>query len=318
MKVGQYKIVVIGDIMLDQYIVGTNTRKSPEADVPIIKINHNQNKLGGAANVAYNLTQLGSEAILFCITGVDQSALLLEKLLEEAQIESHIIKDSKRCTTVKTRVINDSYDQFIRLDTENNHLIDQKTEDTIIQKIDDYLSCNDIDAIILQDYNKGLMTENLIHFVHKIVKVKNIPLFVDPKHQNFHLLSNCTVFKPNFTEFATYYKGIKTEKSKSDIQNAIISSPLRSENIFVTLAESGIFYKSNKKVGIIDGENINNPDVSGAGDTVISVITILTLMGLDIEIVAKCSNLAGAIVCKKRGISSIFIDELKEILNKTK
>lgn len=317
MTIGSYNILVIGDIMLDEYKFGESTRQSPEADVPIINLNDIKYNLGGAANVANNLLHLGSSVTLFSIIGDDPNGQIIKQLLVDSNIKHHLTVDQSRRTTTKTRVVDSFYNQFIRLDEEDKFTITKEVESVLINQISNYVDTHKVDAIILQDYNKGMLSEGLIKAIQKLGEKTNIPLIVDPKKDNFELLSNCTILKPNFKEFVEYKNDYQIVKTCESINNSLKNSKLKSNFILVTLAEKGVFYHSQDYAGLIEGEIIQNPDVSGAGDTVISVITILFLMRLNIQQIAYYSNQAGAYVCKKRGISTISKGQLQELLNKT-
>jgi len=302
--------------MLDRYIIGNHNRQSPEADIPIIDVNKIENKLGGAANVAYNLKSIGCIPILISIIGSDQNGEYLIKQSNKASIESHFIIDKERQTTVKTRIVDESFRQYIRYDEENQNYIDKVTYLKVADKLAETVKNQEIDALIIQDYNKGLLNESLIKLIQNLCASEGIKLLVDPKFKNFKLLSKCDIFKPNFSEICSYL-GVKNLKKESKSLIAALSyAELNTEKIFVTLAEFGVFYKEGTEYGHIKGLNIENPDVSGAGDTVIAVLSVLTLMDLDIRTIAQTINACGALVCQREGISVIRQAEFIDILAK--
>jgi len=312
----KFKIVVIGDIMLDQYIIGQHNRQSPEADIPIVEVSNVKNKLGGAGNVANNLKSLGVDPILISTIGKDENGKILSKILDRSGIENHLIIDNNRKTTAKTRVVDSDFKQFIRIDDESNHNIDAQICNKVCNVINTIRNNHQIDAFIIQDYNKGLISPELIDYVQKMAISLNIKLLVDPKNENFELLSSCDVFKPNFSEIQRYLGNSNLLKNKESLLKCIDTPKLKAKKIFITLAESGIFYKDDKSSGVVPGHNVEHPDVSGAGDTVISVLAILVLLDLKIHRIAKIVNKCGALVCKKKGISTISSTEFEEILNK--
>jgi bifunctional ADP-heptose synthase (sugar kinase/adenylyltransferase) len=171
-------------------------------------------------------------------------------------------------------------------------------------------------AIIIQDYNKGLLSIDLINYVQKKCLQSNIELLVDPKKNNFKLLSRCDVFKPNFNEIATFLAQLNIEKTQESLIHNLKEKELNYKKLILTLAESGVFYKENDTSGIINGKTIENPDVSGAGDTVIAVLCILHLLKYEISRIAKIVNECGALVCTKKGVSTVSEKELQEIINK--
>ncbi|MBT8231610.1 MAG: hypothetical protein HKN51_08210 [Saprospiraceae bacterium] len=312
-KIRNYNILIIGDLMLDQYIKGKHLRQSPEADIPIILKASEENRLGGAGNVAINIKSLTANPILVSVTGNDAQSYKLKSILDKHQIKHQLIIDDSRPTTTKCRVINESYDQFIRIDHESESVISKAIQGEVIKAISGILSKNSIDALIIQDYNKGLITSELIEFIQKQALLKNIPVFTDPKNANFRILSDCKVFKPNLKEFKSYLELDKV--NIDDLAKLVNHSDLLSKNFIITLAEEGVFYSNSHSSGIIKGVNIENPDVSGAGDTVISVITILYLLKYPLKSIALIANECGAFVCQKRGISSIPLLDFEKIIN---
>lgn len=312
-----YKIVVIGDVMLDKYIIGQNNRNSPEADIPILDVLRIEDKLGGASNVANNLKSMGMHPILFSIIGDDKAGRTISELLSKVKIENHLFINKERKTTAKTRLVDTNYKQFIRYDEEDIEPIFQSFCDSIIESLTKLVKENQISAIIIQDYNKGLCSKELVNKIQMICQTNKIKLLVDPKQDNFQDLSRCDVFKPNFNEIKSFLKKPKLEKDSESIMKNLIDHRLSSKRLFITLAESGVFYKDEKQFGIIPGIKIQNPDVSGAGDSVISVLAILEILDYNIKITAKIINQCGALVCQKQGVSTISQSELLKIINKT-
>jgi rfaE bifunctional protein kinase chain/domain len=305
-------ILIIGDIMLDSYLFGNVERISPEAPVPIVNILSKEDKLGGAANVATNIKNLGGTPILCSVIGKDQKGDTFLSTLKKLNIkDDYILQSENRITTVKTRVIGNSH-QMLRIDEEiKDELIDD--QEKFIKIIDDAINKEKIDCILLQDYDKGIINEDIIKFVVKKAKSLNIPTIVDPKRKNFHNYKNITLFKPNFKEFKDGLNLILSDKIETLKKGSKILHKRGIEIIFVTLSEEGIFvsYKKDKDTisKIIPGIPREVVDVSGAGDTVISVVSML-INDMNIEEIAKISNIAGGIVCEEIGVVSIDKDKL--------
>ncbi len=307
----QQYVLIVGDIMLDEYVIGTHSRQSPEADVPIILSQQVDYRLGGAGNVAVNLKSLGLSTGIISVVGTDVQASVIHSLLGENAIDAHLISDESRPTTVKQRIVNQDFEQYLRIDTETTDQITLSQETEVILKIKNLLSLQRIAAIIIQDYNKGVLTDYVIKHIQELTLHHNIPTFVDPKQRQFKLLSKCSFFKPNLKELSLASKVEIVPEIKS-IKQAIETLDLDCENIFVTLGNKGIYYEelSTDNHGIVKGKPVDNADVSGAGDTVIASLVWGYLSGFSIEKMAKKANDSGAAVCRKLGVSPIFLKEL--------
>lgn len=312
----KFNVIIIGDIMLDRYIVGENSRRSPEADVPIINIDHQFDALGGASNVANNLLALDVNPFLVGVIGNDEAGERVKNLTQKALLPNKLIKDSSRCTTLKTRIVDKHFNQFIRFDQECIDDIESDIETQIIKSIDILISERNIDAIIIQDYNKGIITKKIIAHIQDKCNENKIKLLVDPKKSHFKLLSHCDIFKPNLKEICSFFEVEEKEDVQCQIQTLLSENTFNTGNLFITLADKGIYYKDNEQEGIIKGHKLISADVSGAGDTVISVLTVLLLLKYDIKIMAQIANSCGAAVCNKKGISTINRAELNEIIKK--
>ncbi len=309
------RILVIGDVMIDAYMLGSVNRVSPEAPVPIVSLKKEEERLGGAANVAINLVALGAQVTLCSVVGNDKSGLLLLDLLEEHSIsDKGIVLSNKRTTTVKTRVIGNNQ-HLIRIDAEETDDITKSEEEILLAKVESIL-LEGIDAIIFEDYNKGVLTERVIKDVVKLANEKQIITTVDPKHKNFYAYKNVTLFKPNLKELK---EGVNKQFTFQDFdlfEEAIqfLERQLNNQISFVTLSEHGVFIKDAKTNHHIPAHIRNIADVSGAGDTVIAVATLCLTSGLSIKEVAEIANLAGGLVCEKSGVVSIDKDQLiKEV-----
>ena len=310
------KILIVGDVMIDSYMWGKVNRMSPEAPVPVVDVNKYEKKLGGAGNVALNIKSLGAEPLLCSVIGNDTEGELFIKLLKEQDISFDSIQvNENRKTTVKTRIIANEKHQ-IRIDEEDTNEI----EDTRgLMKIIE--SHKEIDAIILEDYNKGVLTKQLIRNIIDYAKKRQIPIIVDPKVKNFKAYKNCTLFKPNLNEIKKGMDISFDEYSYKDLEEIteITRKELNSDAILLTLSSNGICIKTKELFKHIPVSNPNKIDVSGAGDTVISVATLCLTESSDFDFIARLSNLAGSIVCQKVGVVPIdkntLIEEAKKYLS---
>ena len=317
------KVLVVGDIMLDAYVWGKVDRISPEAPVPIVSIQKRVNKLGGAANVALNLKSLGAEAIICSVIGDDQKgAELINELNIESLSAEGIIKSSDRITTTKFRVIGNNT-QMLRVDEEDTCDLNVNEENKLIEKIKDLLGSTKIDAIIFQDYNKGNLTKNVINEVISLANKLKITTTVDPKNKNFFEFKKVSLFKPNLKELQ---EGLGAEVDTVNQENLTalsrkLNEKLQVKMIMTTLSEHGVFIADNLNTKnitthLIPAHKRSISDVSGAGDTVISVATLCLAKNLNIEQLASLSNLAGGIVCEEVGVAPVNKERLrKEAVN---
>ncbi len=307
------RILVIGDVMIDAYVRGTVNRISPEAPVPIVSLQKDEDRLGGAANVAINLVSMGATAIICSVIGNDKSGEKMVTLLAENSISSEgLIFSADRQTTVKTRVIGNNQ-HLLRIDSEQTDDITASEENELVLKVKEILN-QQVDAIIFEDYNKGVLTERVIQQIIEFANSKNIPTTVDPKNKNFFAYKNVTLFKPNLKELKEGVGMKFTFSEKEQFENAVskLESKLNNKVSFVTLSEHGVFIKDDKEQHYIPAHIRNIADVSGAGDTVISLATLCLTAGLPIRQIAEIANLAGGLVCEKSGVVSIDKDLLIE------
>ncbi len=309
----QKRILVIGDVMIDSYLRGNVNRVSPEAPVPIVSLQKEEDRLGGAANVAINLVAMGASAIICSVIGKDKSGDKMLELLEENSISAEgLIFSSSRQTTVKTRIIGNNQ-HLLRVDSEQTNDINSLEEDELIAKVHSILESN-IDAIIFEDYNKGVLTERVISEIIELANSKGVLTSVDPKSKNFFAYKNVSLFKPNLKELKEGV-GMNFSFSENDqFENAVnkLESKLDNTISFVTLSEHGVFIKDKNEQHYIPAHIRNIADVSGAGDTVISLATLCLTAGLPIREIAEIANLAGGLVCEKSGVVSIDRDLLIE------
>lgn len=302
------KVLILGDVMVDSYIWGKVDRISPEAPVPVVLVSRRSNMLGGAANVALNIKSLGAEPILCSVIGSDLRGNDFIELLENDNIATHgIIQSTGRITTTKFRIIGNK-SQLLRVDEETDVDLDQLEQKTLTDKLDEIMENEKIDVIILQDYNKGVLTEAVISHITALGRKKGVPIVVDPKKKNFSSYRQVDLFKPNLKELA---EGLKMEFGSNDIRK--ISEACREwqekqdiTSLMVTLSEKGVFIREQ-----LDGKaneyhipaHVRNiADVSGAGDTVISVASLCRALKTDVELTAALANIAGGLVCEQVGV----------------
>lgn len=317
------KIMIVGDVMLDIYMKGKVERISPEAPVPIVSVTETFSRLGGAANVTQNLKALGAEPILCSVIGNDEkSAELLNIMQEQNMNTSGIIKSKDRTTTCKTRVISNNA-QMLRIDAEDTFDLTEKEFDLLSAKIKDIINKEKIDGIILQDYNKGVLTEELIKGIVALANENGIPVGVDPKKKNFLAYQNVTFFKPNLKELK---EGIGINSKDDSIIEILKSIDILQEKlncrfIMTTLSERGVLIKdyNTNTYHHIPAHIREIADVSGAGDTVLSVAMLCLVCKQDPHMIAAISNLAGGLVCEEFGVVPInkerLFEECKKIYN---
>lgn len=312
------RILVIGDMMIDAYLKGNVTRVSPEAPVPIVNFQAKEDRLGGAANVALNLRALGAKAILCAVIGTDENSVRMTQIMEEHELSTEgIIRSENRMTTVKTRVIGNNQ-QLLRIDSEDSSDITSEQENALINCIENLLNTQKVDAIILEDYNKGVLTENIIRKTVELANAKDIPTTVDPKKKNFFAYENVTLFKPNLKELK---EGLDvqfnfSEREKFEEAVNALRAKLNCSKTFITLSENGVFIQENEDKNYVPAHQRNITDVSGAGDTVISVATLCLASGCSNKQIAEIANLAGGLVCEHVGVVSIDKERLHQELTK--
>ena len=303
-KAKSKRIAVIGDVMIDKYVWGSVSRISPEAPVPVVEVDHESMKLGGAANVANNISSLGGHALLLGVAGDDQNGQDLRQALnQEGTTDEGIVTDPTRPTTVKTRVI--AHDQHVvRIDSETKKDISNDVQEQLFKILESKI--DSIDGIIIEDYNKGVVVKEFIHSLSALAKKANKVITVDPKFNNFFEYRNMTVFKPNKKETEEAL-GVKLSSEK-DVEQAgkLLLEKLQAQNILMTRSEKGmtLFRKSGEIVHIPTvARQIAN--VSGAGDTVIATLTMMLACGADIVEASMIANYAGGFVCGEVGIVPI-------------
>lgn len=308
----QLTALIIGDVMVDAYYWGKVDRISPEAPVPIVSVTKKERRLGGAANVALNIQALGAKPILCSVIGDDDEGIVFREILDKlGQSEKGLISSSKRRTTQKTRIIGNSH-QMLRVDSEDVSPLSLEEEKLFIERICDMLNNEKIDVIIFEDYDKGCITPNIIKEIVELANSKHIPTAVDPKKNNFLNYKNVRLFKPNLKELK---EGLKVEFDQQDqgkLESIImeLNSILDNDITLITLSELGVYVKDQKNKYHIPAHRRDITDVSGAGDTVISVAALCLALRQSSLDIAKISNLAGGLVCEKVGVVPINKQQL--------
>jgi len=304
----QKHILVMGDLMLDSYMWGQANRISPEAPVPVVSVKEVTHNPGGAANVGWNIASLSAKVTMAGVVGNDiHGEQLLTLMSERGMNVESVIRDTNRPTTVKTRVIANSQ-QIVRTDFESLDELSNESLEAVQASV--LKNIKDVDAIILADYNKGLFSEKMIGSILSIANENNVPVYVDPKHDHFYLFKGVRLFKPNADEFDQAMNSANIEDGGRALQKI-----LDVEFVLVTLGASGMLLTTADESIRIPTKALAVHDVSGAGDTVISVFTLADLAGATAEEAATMANLAAGRVCEEVGVVPIDLEMLTEMLN---
>ncbi len=304
--------LIVGDVMIDSYFFGNVDRISPEAPVPVVSVKRKENRLGGAANVALNIQALGAKPILCSVIGNDNESIIFDELLKSNRLSNKgILKSKNRQTTIKTRVIGNNH-QMIRVDEETDKNLTENDQKALIKKIKSILDSEKVDVVIFEDYDKGNLSEFVISKVVEICNNKKIPTTVDPKKRNFLHYKKVTLFKPNLKELKEGLNIDINPKNNLEIEKAIkiLNNKLNNTNTFITLSENGVYITDHTSSYHEPAHVRNISDVSGAGDTVISVASLCVALNLPIKTIASLANLAGGLVCEKVGVVPINKEEL--------
>lgn len=304
------RVLIIGDVMLDSYIWGAVERISPEAPVPIVNVKKRDVRLGGAANVALNIQALGATPVLVALCGADDAGKKLQSILVEHNMPVEgLVTSTSRPTTVKTRIIASSQ-HVVRVDEESDKPPVQEEEEALLKRIESLLSgCQ---VIIFEDYDKGVINASLIEKTVALARKHNIPTVVDPKKRNFLAYRGVSLFKPNLKEMR---EGLKIELESGNQKQLeegvhLLKEKLNVDGVMATLSEHGVYIT-------YQGESVKLPahpreiaDVSGAGDTVVSIASLCIALHLPPKQIAALSNLGGGLVCQYVGVVPINKDEL--------
>ena len=305
-------VVVVGDVMLDNYWWGHVERISPEAPVPIVALNRRESRLGGAANVALNCRALGAKVTLASVVGDDSEGGTLIKLANEAGIDSSLIMQSwRRPTTTKVRVLSRNQ-QMLRLDDEVTDELYADEEHPFIDMVLKFLQKVKPQVLIFEDYNKGVLKENVIRLITAHCKEIGIITVVDPKKRNFLAYKNVTIFKPNLKEVREGLNMDVADVSEKEMDKVHrkLNETLHHDITFVTLSEKGVFYNNGFSSAILPSHIRNIADVSGAGDTVVATAALVYSITKDVALMAEISNLAGGLVCEEAGVVALKKDKL--------
>ena len=314
------RILVIGDSMLDSYLWGNVERVSPEAPIPVVCVTDRETRLGGAANVSLNIQALGGEPVLFSVVGEDENGRRLKRLMEEKKMSSRgILEDGGRVTTVKSRIIGKGQ-HIARVDEEMDEQVSAQMENALLSGIRKEVESQNVNAIVFVDYDKGVITPSLFQKVNAWGRERGIPTAVDPKRRNFHLYRNVSLFKPNIKEFAD---GMGFPLRAGDLRTLREKALELKTNhnfglIFITLSEMGVFISNGSEEQHFPAVIRQIADVSGAGDTVMSVAGLALAAGVKPRVLALMSNIAGGLVCEYPGVVPVNKNRLKEVMGSQK
>lgn len=307
-------VLIIGDVMIDSYLWGKVNRISPEAPVPIVAVTKKERRLGGAANVALNVQAMGANPILCSVIGVDIEGMAFMDLLKNQKLsQKGILKSRDRVTTVKTRVMGNNA-QLLRVDEEDEGDISASETQQLLTLTTYIITHDKIDVVIFEDYNKGLITSRLVSKVVELCKSKGIPTCVDPKKKNFMTYKGVSLFKPNLKELREGIKMDVSGENINELQRAISSFRVKqkAETVLVTLAERGVVTNSRKVKEHLPAHVRSIADVSGAGDTVISVASLCRALDCPDILTAAIANLSGGLVCEQIGVVPVNKEQLLE------
>jgi rfaE bifunctional protein kinase chain/domain len=317
---GKIKAGVVGDVMLDTYWWGHVERISPEAPVPVVTLDKREYRIGGAGNVALNLASLGARVSAFSVIGADEEGKTLESLLAGNGINTTgLLRSPDRITTNKSRIIGRNQ-QMMRLDSEITTDLLTKEEDQLLSLIKIYLDREKPGVIVLEDYNKGVLTERVIREVIGMCVARDIVTSADPKRRNFFSYEGVTIFKPNLKEVK---EGLNLLIESPELRtlrdiHGQLKQKLRHLISFITLSEKGVFYEAPDGSALIPSHLRNIADVSGAGDTVIAVASLVYAVTKDAGLMAEVANIAGGLVCESVGTVAIdrrrLLAECSELL----
>ena len=327
-KITESKVLVIGDLMLDRFTYGDVIRISPEAPVPVLHVNHEENYLGGAGNVARNISALigknsNDNMFLIGVIGKDKSADIITESMNYSNIStSGIVIDDSRYTITKTRIVAGTQ-QIVRIDEEDtkpfSNIIMKKIEKVFLDNIDDY------NVVIISDYNKGVVTKPLARKIIDTCNKKNKLVLVDPTIKHFSFYKRATLMTPNLKEATegmdSKFPFYEFDKNAINILGNSIIKKLNLSKLMITLGANGmalfdkdIKLKDKKSPYIIPTKAKSVFDVSGAGDTVISVLAMCLSVGISFKESSEIANAAAGVVVGKRGTSTLTLKELINVL----
>ena len=310
-KFSSLRVLVIGDLMVDAYTWGKVNRISPEAPVPVLNVVKRESRLGGAGNVVLNISSLGAKPFVCSVIGDDATGETLQGILQEAGLSTAgIIVEKGRPTTIKERVIAGSQ-QLIRVDSETEAPISAASSQALLAQVKAWLP--EVDVVLFEDYDKGVLSGGLIQEIIALASDQNIPTVVDPKKKNFFAYTGATLFKPNLHELQ---EGLGLDASATKSENiaktvANFKAAQSFTGLFVTMSERGVYMDFNTDQIQIPAHIRQIADVSGAGDTVISIAACALAAGGTAKQIAELANLGGGLVCESLGVVPIDVELLK-------
>lgn len=306
------QVLIVGDVMMDRYLSGRVSRISPEAPVPVVQLLGTEERLGGAANVALNIKAMGATPYLCTVVGADgQGEQLVQMLPQQGLSTVGIVRSKERMTTVKTRVLA-SNQQLLRVDREDTHGLSAEEAGALLERVREVLDTQQIDVVLFQDYNKGVLTEQTIGGIIALAQARHIPTAVDPKFHNFWAYRGVTLFKPNLKEInAQLPNGLVVDAAGLAAAHEHIRGLLQNDYTMITLSEKGLYIAGRGQQHLLPTHPRDIADVCGAGDTVISVASLALALGLDALSIAALSNLAGGQVCEKVGVVPVDAEQLR-------
>ena len=308
----QLKVAVVGDVMLDTYWWGNVDRISPEAPVPVVAVTKREQRIGGAGNVALNARSLGAAVSMISILGKDDDGEQLTALLQQNNIQTkYLVHSEYRITTNKIRIISRNQ-HMMRLDAELSDDIRKEDEDRLLYAFENYIAAENPDVVILEDYNKGVLTTGVIRKVIALCQKHNILTSVDPKRKNFFAYEGVGIFKPNLKEVKDGLNMMPETISLSVLKDMhlLLQEKLKQQVSLITLSEKGVFYQQENEAAIIPTHIRSIADVSGAGDTVIAVASLVYVATRDVKLMAEIANIAGGLVCEEVGTVAIDAGKL--------
>ncbi|HEX5669503.1 MAG TPA: bifunctional ADP-heptose synthase [Chitinophagaceae bacterium] len=306
------RVGVIGDVMLDTYMWGHVERISPEAPVPVVSLNNKEYRIGGAGNVALNIASLGAKASILSVTGNDDDGRQLRDMFAANGIDTrYLIGSNERITTNKMRIISRNQ-QMMRLDSEITDDLGNSDEQKLFDAAVEFIRNEKPSVIIFEDYNKGVLKESLIRSLIDLCRKEGVITAVDPKRKNFFTYKQVDIFKPNLKEVKEGLNIIKDGVSKESLDqiHEALNKHLSHAISFITLSERGVYYSDGKNSRIIPSHRRNIADVSGAGDTVIAVASLVYAATHDIDLMGEIANIAGGLVCEDVGTVAINREKL--------
>ena len=317
---GKMKVGVIGDVMLDTYLWGHVERISPEAPVPVVALERREERIGGAGNVALNLASLGATVSMLSVMGKDADGSALDGLLRSSGIDtSYLLASGGRITTSKARVMGRNQ-QMLRLDSETTRDLSGEEEEFLLQEVRRYIEKERPQVMIFEDYNKGVLTHRVIRETVALCRHHNVFTAVDPKKKNFFAYEGVTIFKPNLKEVKEGLNFFPEEIRLPVLQqiHEQLVARLRHRISFITLSEKGVFFQDGAQSSHVPSHLRNIADVSGAGDTVIAVASLVFAVTQDVRLMAEVANIAGGLVCEEVGTAAInkarLLEECEQLL----